>query len=191
MIYCKNNTTIAYPSTSPIGWVASVSPSFDNSGLIGVVCDDQALAFNELAPLLFAKNNKIISIDSENSTMNYDEIDKDIPQYTDQMYDYIWREHCERTKGYYNSPRNVPDIFNFEYLDNQTRIQDFIGVVFIEISSRIKCLDVLASQIAYDYTASIGDNSNLRHKELRNVMSKYYIYNQEEERIYDFMEFQR
>jgi hypothetical protein len=187
--YCEGY--LKYNAFTPTEWVNNESPLFDNSGIIGVVCDDQEAAFNELTPLLGSVNPLIVTVDEENSLINHNLLDYDIPRFTDKMYDYIWREEIKKTKGFLFAPRNVPGKINFEYLNKQSRIQDFIAVVFIKISDDIDCLDPIASQISYDYTAADGNDSNIRHRLLRCQLSKYYIYNQEENLIYDFIEFQR
>jgi len=189
MKLCKG--CLIYPHQSPSEWVDNEAPTFTNSGIIGIVCDDQESAFNELAPLLMDLNPNILSVDSDNSTMLYNSIHPTFSRFTDHMYDYMWAEQAEKLGGYGEAPQGVPFKYNFEYLDNQSRIHGFIAVVFIKITDKIKCLDKLASQISLDYTKLRPADINIRHVELRCQLSKYYIYNQEEGRIYDFMEFQR
>jgi hypothetical protein len=180
-----------YQQFTPTEWAEEEALTFTNEGLIGIICDNQEDAFNELTPLLQSTNPIIYTVDEENSTINYVHLQYDISRFTDKMYDYIWRENLEKEKGYYFPPKNVPGKINFEYLDKQSRKQNFIGVVFIKISDKIKCLDSIASQIANDYTEYQGDNDNARHRRLRCFLSKYYIYNQDENLIYDFIEFER
>lgn len=189
MILCDGY--LNYQNFTPTEWAEVEALTFTNEGLIGVICDDQEAAFNELTPILQLTNDKIYTVDEENSVINHIYINPGVSRFTDKKYDYIWRENSYKYNGYYFPPKNIPAQIDFEYLDKQSRIKDFIGVVFIKISDKINCIDKNASQIANDYTALQGDDANARHRRLRCFLSKYYIYNQDENLIYDFIEFER
>lgn len=164
------------------------SITWNNDGLIAVVCDNQEDAIATLHDPLVDRNNlegrdlRIFDA-NEGRMIVYNNQPDAIPEFSDHIFDWMW---LADKKGW-TPPINVIDVISYEFIRKNSADDEYYGLFFLKLPSNIKGIDWIASQIAMDYTNS----SNLYHINLKKQLSKYYIYDQNTDVIYDFKTFTR
>jgi len=198
--------TLSFDS-STVSEFITLSQSFDNTGIVGVICDNAEDAINfetvpgqTLGGDLVNANNNIVIFNADTDTIIYDFLEAGkISVYTDKIYDYLWRRFLENlntthplSAKYTNFERNVLPIMNaegpmnYQFTRKMFNLTGMIAVMFKSLPKRIDCVSASGVEIINDYTYNISNATNRRHIELKRDLHKYYIFDMESELIYDF-----
>jgi hypothetical protein len=168
---------VVYPSIPPSTFISSTSLTWDNRGLIGVIADDQETALTTLGPPIIAANalaGRTVKI--------FDMIEGEIV--------YLqWRLREAKNGGNEFPPQNVLDDVSAEFIKRDAIANDYIALFFYKLSDETDSIDKNASEISMDYTYEEYTLHNIKHIQLKRELSKYYIYNQDIDIIYDFKTF--
>jgi len=167
--------------------IVTESLTWDNTGLIGIVCDDPATAVANLGADIILENGNnsrdVRVYNANTSEISYLIIGGfNLTPYTDKIFDYSWNPA--------DIVQNQLDLISFELTLKRSQDDGYVAVFFIQINEGIYSLDKDASELVLDYTYLCPFGySNLRYKDLKRNSSRFYIYNQDNDTIYDFKTF--
>ena len=182
---------LVYRSMTPSEFIQE-SLTWTNEKLVSVICDNQVGALNELGPsiitLNFLNDREVRAYDANNSLMLFEQIARDyVPYFSDRIFEFSWRNLAVRNGETPYPPTNVNDSINYEFIRKEASEVGYFGLFFIKINPNIQSIDKVASDICMDYTYVSSNNE--KHYWLIKNTYKYYIYNQSENKIYDFQTF--
>jgi len=181
---------LKYRSLSVSAFVEE-SITWDNIGLIGVICDDQNEAISDLYIPLMAINSlngrdlRIFDANEDLITVYQNERGA-VPEFTDHIFDWMWEEDRDG----WTPPSNILDSMSFELIRKEATREGYYALFFFKFPEYLDGVDFTASQIAVDYTYG-STFDEVSHARMKRELFRYYIYNQEENVFYDFKTFTR
>jgi hypothetical protein len=166
------------------------SITWTNIGSVGVICDDQEQAISDLyIPLIninTANGRDLRIFDANDDLIRvYSQYPDNVPYFSDHIYDWMW----EKDNNYEDPPTNVLSNISYELIKDEAIEEGYYSLFFFKFPDHLEGIDFTASQISKDYTYSSTYDQQNKHMRLKRELYKYYIYNQDEERIYDFKTF--
>jgi len=187
---------LAYPEIQPDLFIDSESLSWTNEGIIGVICDDPGVAAESLGSLIvlanLAEGRDVKVFNFNDGQILYLQVEEErFDQFNDKIHEYKWRIIAERDGLSAFPNTNELSSINPEIVSQDSKSENYIAVIFNSISNKIKSIDRFASEISMDYTYGGDSADHNSHIRLRRELSKYYIYNQDKDTIYDFKTFTR
>ncbi|MFW5890704.1 MAG: hypothetical protein ACOCUI_00630 [bacterium] len=163
-------------------------------GIHGVICDNAETAVNNLSSLIINYNNvlgrTLNTYNYDSGKMSYYRADPEpFLFHFDRMYQIEWRYFAEFIGKIAYPSVNVLDELNLDYLKKYHIDNSSYGLVFLTLPVYIRSIDMIGSQIAFDYTYSSGGHgakNSFKNFEMHRTSNEYYVYDQDSNYFYKF-----